>query len=78
MSRLGSIYIAAELVEQKQDKLWMARLKNGHEVYAFLCSELKNDPLEFREGEWVLLEISPFELSEGCILKKLKAITNES
>lgn len=79
MSRLGAIHIAARLVEQRQSALWVAEFVNGHRVFAFLCPELKRNPEEFRVGEWVKVEVSPFDLTEGSILCKLKqAITNES
>ncbi|MBQ7589655.1 MAG: hypothetical protein IJU47_03095 [Verrucomicrobia bacterium] len=71
MSRLGAVHIAAKIVEQKRDALWIAELINGHRVIAFFCSELKKDPIELRIGEWVILEVSPFDLSEGSILSKL-------
>lgn len=77
MARLGAVHIAAQLVEERGPALWFARFSNGHRVVAFFCPELKRDPVKLRVGEWVLLEVSPFDLSEGCILRKLNKSDND-
>jgi translation initiation factor IF-1 len=77
MARIGAVHIAAQLSDRKSDALWVASFCNGHEVNAFFCPKLKRDPIQLRHGDWVLLEVSPFDLSEGCILRKLRKSDND-
>lgn len=77
MPRLGAIHIAAQLKEQR-GSVWSATLANGHCITVFPSLELKKDPVEFHVGEWVITEISPFDLTEGCILKLITSDNDES
>ena len=77
MARLGAVHIAAQLSLKRGDALRAASFSNGHQVNAFFCPELKRDPVQLRQGDWVLLEVLPFDLSEGCILRKLSKSDND-
>ena len=77
MARLGAIHIAAKLLESRKAGVWTAEFVNGHCVVAFFSPELKKDPIELRAGEWVVMEVSPFDLSEGCILGKINKSDND-
>ncbi|MCM8766608.1 MAG: translation initiation factor IF-1 [Candidatus Omnitrophica bacterium] len=46
-------------------------LENGHEVIAHLCGKMRMNYIKIVPGDRVLVEISPYDLKRGRIIKRL-------
>ncbi|MCL4157837.1 UNVERIFIED_CONTAM: hypothetical protein GTU68_037052 [Idotea baltica] len=45
---------------------------NGHELIAYLAGKMRRYYIKVLPGDNVLVEISPYDLSKGRIVKRLK------
>jgi len=45
---------------------------NGHELLAYLAGKMRRYYIRVLPGDHVLVEISPYDLSKGRIVKRLK------
>jgi translation initiation factor IF-1 len=45
-------------------------LENGHQVLAFVSGRLRRQALALGPGDTVTLEMSPYDLSKGCIISR--------
>lgn len=45
---------------------------NGHELIAYLAGKMRRYYIKVLPGDQVLVEISPYDLSKGRIVKRLK------
>ena len=45
---------------------------NGHEVLAYLAGKMRRFYIRVLPGDTVLVEISPYDLSKGRIVKRLR------
>ena len=45
---------------------------NGHELVAYLAGKMRRYYIKVLPGDHVLVEISPYDLSKGRIVKRLK------
>ncbi|MFN4227792.1 MAG: translation initiation factor IF-1 [Candidatus Ratteibacteria bacterium] len=46
-------------------------LENGHQVIAHLCGRMRMNYIKIVPGDKVLVEISPYDLKRGRIIKRL-------
>lgn len=46
-------------------------LENGHEIVAHLCGKMRMNYIKIVPGDKVLVEISPYDLKRGRIIKRL-------
>jgi translation initiation factor IF-1 len=69
MAREDALRVEAVIVRALQERLAMASLANGHRLLVRPVVSAVAVPCV---GERVLLEVSPFDLSKGVILKVLK------
>ncbi|MCM8785519.1 MAG: translation initiation factor IF-1 [Candidatus Omnitrophica bacterium] len=46
-------------------------LENGHEVIAHLCGKMRMNYIKIVPGDKVIVEISPYDLKRGRIIKRL-------
>ncbi|MCX7917854.1 MAG: translation initiation factor IF-1 [bacterium] len=46
-------------------------LENGHEVIAHLCGKMRMNYIKIIPGDKVIVEISPYDLKRGRIIKRL-------
>lgn len=47
---------------------------NGHELIAYLAGKMRRYYIKVLPGDSVLVEISPYDLSKGRIVKRLKEV----
>ena len=47
---------------------------NGHEILAYLAGKMRRHYIKVLPGDQVIVEISPYDLSKGRIIKRLKEV----
>ena len=63
-----TIRVEGRIVEKLEGRVFRAELANGHRVRAFLTGKARMNFARMGLGDKVLLEMSPYDLSEGRII----------
>ena len=72
MARENAIRVAGIVTEALSDRTYRVELSNGHRVFAFFRRADRSSAAKVAPGEQVLLEMSPYDLSEGRIILEKK------
>lgn len=76
MAREDAITIEGTVVEVLPNTLFRVELPNRHRVLAHVSGKMRLNFIRIAAGDRVTLEMSPYDLSKGCITFREK--TNES
>ena len=72
MARADGIEVEGKIVEALPNTLYRVELPNGHRVLAHFKGRAKANAVRLEPGETVRLEMSLFDLSNGCIVSNKK------
>ena len=76
MSRTDAFEVEGIVVDALPNLTYRVRLANGHELCAFVAGRARLTTDRFAPGQKVMLQVSPFDLSEGrIVLEKEKRPT---
>lgn len=67
----ATIHTSGEVLEARSEVLYRVSLPNGKEILAHLGKELKEQGAEFRAGERLLLEMTPYDFDGARILGRV-------
>ena len=74
MARTDAIKVEGSVIEALPHAMYRVGLSNGHRVLAHFKGRARQNPAQLRPGDKVMLEMSPFDLSNGCIIGNEKQI----
>ena len=66
--------VVARVIEALPNGTFRAELKNGHRLTAFVTERDKKIFAGVKAGDMVILQLTPYDLSVGCILVETKKI----
>ena len=66
--------VEGKVVEPTPNDMWRVKLDNGHSVTAHLSDKLRMSPTRLVPGDIVLIELSPYDLTRGRIVERVKQI----
>ena len=72
MARENAINVEGIVTEALSNRTYRVALSNGHQVLAFFGRADRLKAAQVAAGEQVLLEMSPYDLSEGRIILEKK------
>ena len=72
MALADGIKVEGFVVEVLPNKTYRVELSNGHRVVAFVSGRARLNFPRLAPGEKVMLEMSPYDLSEGRIIVETK------
>lgn len=61
-----------EVLETLPSTTFRVRLDNGHEVLAHISGRMRVHYIRLLPGDRVILEMSPYDLSKGRIVQRMK------
>lgn len=67
MPRQSAIEVEGKVVEVLPKMLFRVELANGHRVLAHVSGRSRLNFVRIAHGDTVTLEMSPYDLSKGCI-----------
>ena len=67
MPREGAIKVEGTVVEVLRNTLLRVELSNGHRLLAYSAGKARARLASFSPGDKVNVEVSPYDLSKGCI-----------
>jgi len=74
MARESAFKVEGLIVEVLSEKTYRVELANGHQLLGFIPGRAKSNAAQFKPGQKVQLQLSPFDLSEGRILVERQTI----
>jgi translation initiation factor IF-1 len=72
VARTDAIEVEGAVVEALPHAMYRVELANGHRVLAHFKGKARVNPVSLTPGEKVMLEMSLFDLSNGCIISNKK------
>ena len=72
MSREDAIKVEGTVVEVLPNTMFRVALPNGHRVMAHVSGKMRLHFAQIAIGDKVNLEMSPYDLSKGCIVLREK------
>jgi len=70
----GEIRVEGKVSEPAPNGTWRVQLDNGHMVTARLDDKLRMSPVRLIPGDRVAVELSPYDLTRGRIVERLRQI----
>ena len=70
MPRENAIEAEGRVMEVLPGTVFRVELPNGHRILAHLSGRMRLNFIRIDPGDKVKLEMSPFDLSKGCIVGK--------
>jgi len=65
------IKLEGVIVETLPNTTFKVKLDNGHEVFSHISGRMRVNYIRLLPGDRVLLELSPYDLTKGRIVKRL-------
>ena len=72
MSREDAIKVEGTVMEVLPNTMFRVALPNGHRVLAHVAGKMRLHFVKIAPGDKVNLEMSPYDLSKGCIVLREK------
>ena len=73
MAKEEAIEVEAEVVETLPNAQFRVELENGHKVLAHISGKMRKYFIRILPGDRVLVELSPYDLSRGRIVYRLRS-----
>ena len=72
MSREDAIKVEGTVVEVLPNMTFRVELSNGHRILAYIPAKMRLDFIGILPGDKVAIDMSPYDLSKGCITYRQK------
>ena len=72
MSRDDAIRVEGRVVEVLPNTMFRVALPNGHRILAHISGKMRLNFIRILPGDRVVVEMSPYDLSKGCITYRQK------
>lgn len=66
------IRMEGEVIETLPSTTFRVKLDNGHEVLAHISGKMRVNYIRLLPGDRVILEMSPYDLTKGRIVQRMK------
>lgn len=67
-----AIEVEAVVVEPLPNAMFRVELENGHQVLAHISGKMRKHFIRILPGDKVLVELSPYDLTRGRIIYRLR------
>ncbi len=71
-NKIGETRVEGKVAEAAPNSTWSVQLDNGHMVIARLDDKLRMNAVRVIPGDRVALVLSPYDLTRGRIVERLK------
>ncbi len=77
MSKEDVIEVDGKVIEALPNTQFYVELENGHKILAYLSGKLRMNYIRIIPGDYVKIELSPYDLTKGRILWRYKPGTKK-
>ncbi len=68
MAEKDLIEMEGIVTESLPNAMFRVELSNGFEILAYICGRIRRHYIKILPGDWVKVELSPYDLSKGRIV----------
>jgi translation initiation factor IF-1 len=72
MPKDDSIEVEGRVLEPLPNAMFQVELENGHKILAHISGKMRMNFIKVLPGDKVTVELSPYDLSRGRIVKRFK------
>ena len=72
MSKQDVIEVEGRVVEKLPNAMFQVELENGHVVLAHVSGKIRMNFIRILPGDKVTIELTPYDLTRGCITYRFK------
>jgi len=72
MPKQDSIEIEGKVVEPLPNAMFRVEIEGGHKVLAHISGKMRINFIKILPGDRVLLELSPYDLTRGRIVRRMR------
>ena len=72
MAKQGPITVDGVITDTLPNAMFRVKLDNGHEILAVISGKMRMNYIKILVGDWVTIEMSPYDLSKGRITYRYK------
>ena len=72
MAKQSSIQLDGTVIESLGNAMFRVELENGHVIIAHISGKMRQNYIRIMPGDKVEVEMSPYDLTKGRIVKRLK------
>ena len=72
MSKQNAIEQTGEVIEALANSMFRVELENGHEVMCHISGKIRINNIRIMPGDKVKVAMSPYDLTKGRIVTRLK------
>ncbi len=72
MAKKDTIEVEGKVIEPLPNGMFRVELPNGHKVLAHISGKIRLHYIRILQGDKVLIELSPYDLSRGRITYRFK------
>ena len=72
MPKQDSIEVEGRVVEPLPNAMFRVEIEGGHKVLAHISGRMRINFIKILSGDRVLVELSPYDLSRGRIVRRLR------
>ncbi len=72
MSKQNVINMNGSVIESLSNSMFRVELDNGHEVLCHISGKIRINNIRIMPGDNVKIEMSPYDLTKGRIVTRLK------
>ena len=76
MSKQKPIEATGTVIEALGNSMFRVRLNNGHDIITYLSGKIKMHSILIIVGDGVTVEMSPYDLNRGRIVRRLSYKTS--
>lgn len=67
----SEIEFNGEVLEALPNALFVVELENGTQIQAHLAGKMRMHYIRITPGDWVTVDMSPYDLSKGRVIRRL-------
>ncbi|HOX41363.1 MAG TPA: translation initiation factor IF-1 [bacterium] len=71
MTKNDVIEVSGKVIEVLPDSKYRVELENSHLVLGYLSGRMKQHRIQVTAGDKVLVELTPYDLSRGRVIRRL-------
>ncbi|MGI6163557.1 MAG: translation initiation factor IF-1 [Bacillota bacterium] len=72
MPRQDSIEVEGRVIEPLPNAMFRVEVEGGHKVLAHISGKMRINFIKILPGDRVLIELSPYDLTRGRIVRRLR------
>lgn len=72
MAKQNVIEVTGEVIEALSNSMFRVELENGHELICHISGKIRINNIRIMPGDMVKIEMSPYDLTKGRIVTRMK------